>query len=144
MVVIAIPSQSNGGLNDKLDPRFGRCQSFTFVTVNKDQIKEVKIVPNPAKQEMGGAGIIASQTVYDEGATEVIVGHLGPNAINSLKSLKLKAFQAPNNDLTIKDVVEMHINGKLNSLDAANVGSHYGGMGGMGGGRGGGRGRGGL
>ena len=81
-------------------------------------------------------GIIASQTVYNEGATEVIVGHLGPNAVNSLKSLKLKAFQAPNGDLIIKDVVEMHLNGKLNQLDAPNVGSHYGGMGGGGGGRG--------
>lgn len=140
MVVIAIPSQTNGGLNDKLDPRFGRCQSFTFVTVNKNQIKEVKTVPNPAKEEMGGAGIIASQTVYNEGATEVIVGHLGPNAINSLKSLKLKAYQAPNNDLTIKNIVEMHLNGKLNALEVANVGSHYGGM--ESGGRG--RGRGGL
>lgn len=129
MVIIAIPSESNGGLNDKLDPRFGRCQSFTFVTINKDQIKEVKTVPNPAKQEMGGAGIIASQTVYNEGASEVIVGHLGPNAINSLRSLKLKAFQAPNGDLIIKDVVEMHLNGKLNILDKPNVGNHYGGMG---------------
>lgn len=135
MVIIAIPSQSNGGLNDKLDPRFGRCQSFTFVTINKEQIKEVKTVPNPAKQEMGGAGIIASQTVYNEGASEVIVGHLGPNAINSLKSLKLKAFQAPNGDLIIKDVVEMHLNGKLNILDKPNVGNHHGGMGSAGRGR---------
>jgi len=138
MVIIAIPSVSNGGLNDQMDARFGRCQSFTFVTINKDKIKEVKTVPNPAKDEMGGAGILASQTVYNEGANEVIVGFLGPNAINSLKSLNLKVFQAPNNNLPIREVVEMHINGKLNVIDAPNVGRHHGGRGGGGGyGRGG-------
>jgi predicted Fe-Mo cluster-binding NifX family protein len=130
MVIIAVPSVSNGGLNDKMDARFGRCQSFTFVTINKDKIKEVKAVPNPAKDEMGGAGILASQTVYNEGANEVIVGFLGPNAINSLKSLNLKVFQAPNNNLPIREVVDMHINGKLNIIDAPNVGRHHGGMGG--------------
>jgi predicted Fe-Mo cluster-binding NifX family protein len=138
MVVIAIPSASSGGLNDKMDARFGRCQSFTFVTINKDQIKEVKTVPNPAKDEMGGAGILASQTVYNEGANEVIVGFLGPNAINSLKSLNLKVFQVPNNNLAIREVVDMHMNGKLSVIDAPNVGRHHGGRGGGGGyGRGG-------
>jgi predicted Fe-Mo cluster-binding NifX family protein len=129
MVVIAIPSESKGGLSDKMDARFGRCQSFTFVTINKEQIKEVKTIPNPAKDEMGGAGILASQTVYNEGANEVIVGFLGPNAINSLKSLNLKVFQAPNNNLPIREVVDMHINGKLSIVDTPNVGRHHGGRG---------------
>jgi predicted Fe-Mo cluster-binding NifX family protein len=133
MVIIAIPSASNGGLNDKMDARFGRCQSFTFVTIEKGKIKEVKTVPNPAKDEMGGAGILSSQTVYNEGANEVIVGFLGPNAINSLKSLNLKVFQAPNNNLPIREVVDMHMNGKLSVIDAPNVGRHHGGMGGGGG-----------
>lgn len=126
MVIIAIPSQSIGGLNDKMDARFGRCQSFTFVTIKKDQIKEVKTLPNPAKEEMGGAGIIASQTVYNEGANEVIVGLLGPNAINSLKSLNLKIFQAPNENLIIRDVIDMHLNGKLETMNAPNIGQHHG------------------
>lgn len=130
MVIIAVPSVSNGGLNDKIDAHFGRCQSFTFVTINKDKIKEVKTVPNPAKDEMGGAGILASQTVYNEGANEVLVGFLGPNAINSLKSLNLKVFQVPDNNLPIREVIDMHINGKLNVLDTPNIGRHHGGMGG--------------
>ena len=134
MVIIAIPSATNGGLNDKMDARFGRCQSFTFVTINKDQIKEVKTVPNPAKDEMGGAGILASQTVYNEGANEVLVGFLGPNAINSLKSLNLKVFQVPDNNLPIREVVNMHMSGKLSIIDAPNVGRHHGGRGGGGGG----------
>ena len=129
MVIIAIPSAGKGGLSDLMDSRFGRCQSFTIVTLKNKDILEVKVTPNPAREEMGGAGILASQTVHNCGANEVIVGFLGPNAINSLRSLNLKVYHVSDNNLTVKDTIDLYIDGKIEILESANVGKHHGGMG---------------
>ena len=137
MDIIAIPSTGNGGLNDQMSPRFGRCASFTFVEVQNDEIKAVKTVPNPAANAMGGAGVQATQIIGNNGANIVIVGFLGPNASNGLNSLNIKILQAPNKAMTIKEVMNLYIEGKLQPIATSNVASHYG-MGGGGRGMGGG------
>ncbi len=137
MVIVAIPSNGDGGLNEMMNQRFGRCPSFTLVTIEEGSIKEVRGVPNNAENAMGGAGIQAAQIVGNNGVKEVIVGLLGPNAVQALKSMNLKIYQAPNEQMTVKEVVDLHLNGKLEQIDSANVGSHTG-MGGMGRGMGGG------
>ncbi|TFG01315.1 MAG: dinitrogenase iron-molybdenum cofactor biosynthesis protein [Promethearchaeota archaeon] len=142
MVIVAVPSFGNGGLNEIINPRFGRCDSFTFVTIEDNSIKEVKAVSNMAANAMGGAGIQAAQTIGNHGATIVIAGNLGPNAAQSLMALNLKIYQAPPQQITVKQAVELFIEGKLQEMSGSNVGAHFG----MGGGRGmggGGRGMGG-
>ncbi|MHA1688761.1 MAG: NifB/NifX family molybdenum-iron cluster-binding protein [Promethearchaeota archaeon] len=149
MVIVAVPSFGQGGLNEYVNPRFGRCASFTFVEIIENEIKSVKAVPNQAAGAMGGAGIQAAQLVGNYGATDVIVGFLGPNAAQGLMSLNLNLYQAPQQQITVKEAIDLYIQGKLPKIGGSNVGAHYG-MGagggfGMGGGRGmgggGGRGR---
>jgi predicted Fe-Mo cluster-binding NifX family protein len=132
VVVVVIPSSNEGGLNDMMDSRFGRCKAFTCITLKKKQIQEVKIVPNPARDEMGGAGILASQTVFNSGGNDVIVGFLGPNAINSLRSLNLKVYQAPSQNISVKEALNLYLNGELSLLEVANVNRHHGAGRGMG------------
>ena len=62
MVIVAIPSIGKGGLNDDMSPRFGRCASFTFIELEKDEITAVKTVSNHAASAMGGAGV----ATYDD------------------------------------------------------------------------------
>lgn len=142
MSIIAIPSMGSGGLNDEMSPRFGRCASFTFVELENNEIKAVKTVPNPAANAMGGAGVQATQIIGNNGAEAIIVGFLGPNAASGLNALNIKIFQTLNTAITIKEVMNLYIEGKLQTIATSNVASHYG----MGGGRGmggGGRGMGG-
>ena len=141
MVIVGIPTFGNKGLNEVMNNRFGRCNSFTFVTIENNEIVEVKTVTNDAQGAMGGAGIQAAQIIGNNGATEVIVGNLGPNAANSLSALNLKIYQSLGGNLTVKELIDMRISGKLQVITSSNVVAHAG-MGG-GGGRGGGRGGGG-
>ena len=141
MVIVGIPTFGNKGLNEVMNNRFGRCNSFTFVTIENNEIVEVKTVTNDAQGAMGGAGIQAAQIIGNNGATEVIVGNLGPNAANSLSALKLKIYQSLGGNLTVKELIDMRLSGKLQVITSSNVVAHAG-MGG-GGGRGGGRGGGG-
>ncbi|MFX1594274.1 MAG: NifB/NifX family molybdenum-iron cluster-binding protein, partial [Promethearchaeota archaeon] len=132
MNIIAVPSMGNGGLNDQMSPRFGRCASFTFVEIENNDIKAIKAVPNPAANAMGGAGVQAAQIIGNNGANAIIVGFLGPNAASGLNALNLDIFQAPNQAITIKEVINLYLKGKLQKITSSNVASHYG----MGGGRG--------
>ena len=132
----------NGGLNEQMSPRFGRCASFTFVEVENKEIKAVKTVPNPAANAMGGAGVQATQIIGNNGANVIIVGFLGPNAANGLNALNIQIYQAPNQAITIKEVMSLYFEGKLQTITNSNVASHYGmggGRRGMGGGQGMGR-----
>ncbi|MHA1671076.1 MAG: NifB/NifX family molybdenum-iron cluster-binding protein [Promethearchaeota archaeon] len=141
MVVIGIPTFGNQGLNEVLNNRFGRCNSFTFVTIENNAIVEVRSVANDAQGAMGGAGIQAAQIIGNNGATEVIVGNLGPNAASSLGALNLTIYQAQGGNLTVKELIDLRLSGKLQVLTTSNVGAHAGMGGGRGGGMGGGRGR---
>ncbi len=138
MVIVAIPSMKEGGLNDEFNPRFGRCSSFTFVELESNEIKAIKTVTNHAANAIGGAGIQATQIIGNNSAKVAIVGFLGPNAADGLNALKIEIFNAPNKRMTIREVINLYREGKLHPMTSGNVASHYG-MGsgrGMGGGRG--------
>lgn len=137
---IVVTSQPPGGLDSIVDPRFGRCNSFTLVSVTGNNIKEEKIIPNGAMNAMGGAGIQAAQIVANLGANTIITGNLGPNAFNALQQTGLQiAISSP---IKVRDAVQNYIDGKLQIVSSSTVGLHAGMGMGMGGGMGGGRGRG--
>ena len=126
MVIIAIPSKGEGGLSDEMCPRFGRCTSFTFIELEKNEITAVKTIPNHAANAMGGAGVQATQIVGNNGAEVVIVGFLGPNAANGLNALNIKTLHAPDEKMTVKEVLNHYIEGKLQEISSSNVPSHHG------------------
>ncbi|MBN2157682.1 MAG: dinitrogenase iron-molybdenum cofactor biosynthesis protein [Candidatus Lokiarchaeota archaeon] len=136
---IVIPSMNPGGLNAQFDWRFGRCSHFTVIEKEDDKITQVTVLTNDAVNAMGGAGIAASQTVGNLSPSDIIVGNVGPNAIYGLGSIGANLYQVGNNQVnTVKDVLDLFEQGKLQPVNTANVDSHTG----MGGGRGMGRGMG--
>ncbi len=104
---------------------------------------------NEAIAAPGGAGIQAAQVVLNKGASAVISGDIGPNALQVLSTAGVKITTGAYG--TVKEAIEMYKSGKLGEAGASTVSAHAGmgatapgggfGMG-MGGGRGGGRGQG--
>ncbi|NHJ24240.1 MAG: hypothetical protein EAX89_06675 [Candidatus Lokiarchaeota archaeon] len=121
MVIVAIPSFGTGGLNEIFAERFGRCDSFAFVTIDNNEITEVRIIENPAKDEMGGAGIKAAQFVGNNKAKDVIVGIVGPNAAQSLNALKINMLKAPERQITVKEALDLYIEGNLSKISSSNL-----------------------
>ncbi|HUW90985.1 MAG TPA: NifB/NifX family molybdenum-iron cluster-binding protein [Candidatus Nanopelagicaceae bacterium] len=126
MIKIAIPTCGNGGLNEIMNNRFGRCDTFTLVTIENNQISEVESVINRARDETGGVGIQAAQIIGNHNANEVIVDFLGPNAAFSLKALNIKIYHTPGGELTVKELIDLRLNKKLQLITSANVGAHQG------------------
>ena len=126
MIKIAIPTYGSGGLNEVMNRRFGRCDTFTFVTIENNHISEVKSVENHARGESGGVGIQATQIVGNHKANEVIVDFLGPNAADSLNALKIKIYHTPGGELTVKELIDLRLSEKLQLMTSGNVGAHQG------------------
>ena len=126
MIKIAIPTCGNEGLNEVMNSRFGRCDTFTFVTIEDNQILEVKSIENHARGGFGGVGIQATQFIGNNNINEVIVDFLGPNAANSLNALNIKIYHAPSGNLTVKELINLRLNKKLQLMTSANVNAHQG------------------
>jgi predicted Fe-Mo cluster-binding NifX family protein len=114
-IKIAVPSFSPGGLEAKVNSRFGRCDFFTFVTLEHGEIKEVNIVANQGMNAMGGAGPLAAQLVSNEGGTVVAGANYGPNAANALNQAGIRTFGFPSNvtNLTVKQLVELYLKNQI-------------------------------
>ncbi|RLG19745.1 dinitrogenase iron-molybdenum cofactor biosynthesis protein [Candidatus Micrarchaeota archaeon] len=118
-------STSKGGLDDTIAPVFGRCPTFTLVSVDEKSksIADSEILPNPAARAGGGAGPLAAQTILDTDSTSVITGNCGPNAMAVLMQANISIYSASG---TVKKAVEDFLAGKLSPIDAPSTPPHFG------------------
>jgi predicted Fe-Mo cluster-binding NifX family protein len=113
MEIIAIPSYRAGGLNEIFHTKFGRCESFTFITLDNNEITQVRVIENSAADESRSAGTLAAKIIKNNNAEKLIVSNLGPNASMALNSLNIKTFHAPERKILVKDLLGLYLKGKL-------------------------------
>ncbi|MCK4287234.1 MAG: NifB/NifX family molybdenum-iron cluster-binding protein [Candidatus Lokiarchaeota archaeon] len=113
MEIIAIPSHRKGGLNEIFHAKFGRCDSFTFITVDNNEITQVRVIENSAADETRSSGTLAAKIIKNNNAEKLIVSKLGPNASMALNSLKIKTFHAPVGKILVKDLLDLYLKGKI-------------------------------
>ena len=121
MEIIAIPSHREGGLNEKVHSKFGMCESFTFITIDNNEITQVKVIENSAADETRSRGTLAAKIVRNNGAEKLIVKKLGPNASMALNSLNVKTYQAPDGSILVKDLLALYLKGKLKITPAEDL-----------------------
>ena len=136
-----IVSTVNGGLDDRVNPAFGRTPTFTIVDVENGTITSVQVLPNPGYSQPRGAGVTAAQFAIDQGAEVVIAGQFGPNSSGVLQAAGIRMVSAPAN-MTVREAVEAFLRGELSGPVMGPEGGGMGGGYGAGYGRGGGMGRG--
>ena len=114
-------SSTGKELDAQIDPRFGRCAYFLIFETN-DMSYEAFDNENIAVG--GGAGIQSAQFIAEKGATAVITGNCGPNAVRTLSAAGVEIYVGENG--TVKDAVLRYKNGELRSTTDPNVSDHYG------------------
>lgn len=129
---VAVTSTGNS-LDSEVSPVFGRCPYFIIVDLEDGEIKGDLPVNNPAKNEMGGAGIKAAQFVANSEAKALISGAVGPNAFDILKQVGIKVYKLESG--SVKDNLKLFSEGKLDEITSSISGGP--GAGGRGMGRGG-------
>jgi len=127
-------SATGASLDDRVDPRFGRCQCFIVADVDTTAFEAL---PNTSADAMSGAGIEAAQAVARRGVQAVITGQVGPNAYQVLSAAGIGIYTGASG--TVREAIGKLKRGELS--EAAGPGPAGPGMGaGMGMGRGMGRG----
>jgi len=122
-------------LEDQVDPRFGRCPYFLIV--NPASL-EFEALPNTGAELGGGAGIQSAQLVIEHGASAVLTGSCGPNAVKVLEQGGVHIVTGVSG--MVQQVVQQFTAGSLKSSSTSQAPDHF--SGGTGSGMGGGGGRG--
>ncbi len=85
---LVIPA-NGADLDAPTSPVFGRCQTFIFV----DPVTlEFEVLPNPAVNVSGGAGVQAAQLVLQKGVDAILARSLGPKAFGLIKSAGVSTY----------------------------------------------------
>ena len=119
---IAISSTGNN-LESEVDSRFGRCNYFLIVEIKDNKIKDFKAIENTAKEQMGGAGIMAGEIVAKQKVDAIITVNLGPRAFSVFEQFKINIYQGEGK---INKVIQDFLDKKLKELTNANGPQHVG------------------
>lgn len=127
-------SANSADPKEQFSTRFGRCDTFLL---SGSEGAAWQDIPNPARDDSGGAGTRVVQLLSDLGVDVVISGHFGPNAFEALQAAGIEAYLAAAG--TPQELASQLRNGKLVQATGP---SGQGQRGGRGSGRGAGRRRG--
>ena len=112
-------SSTGQDLNSQLSPIFGRCAFFVIIDIENNEITNNKTIENKAVMQAGGAGIMAAQTIGNENVNAVISSAIGPRAFDVLQQLGIEMYKAQG--ATVKEAVDLFIQGKLSKINAAGI-----------------------
>jgi len=90
---VAVATKGSRGLKDEVSYEFGRAQTFTVIDLEDDQVKNVKVVDNPAASYEYGAGPIVVKMLADMEIGVVVAGEFGPGASVLLKDKNIRAVK---------------------------------------------------
>ena len=114
-MIICLPADGNTE-NSLVSASFGRCPYYAFYDTEAEQFE---IVPNPATNAMGGAGIQASQFIVNKGANVVLTVNMGPNSGEVLIGAGVKIITGVTG--TLKDAVDRFKNGGFSEIGSHKV-----------------------
>ncbi len=117
---IAITSMG-AKLEDKVDPRFGRCHYFILFDTETNKFEAVE---NTGAQGMGGVGIQSGQIMADKGVETVLTGSCGPNAFQTLQSAGIEVITGASG--TVQEAIDKFKSGELKAISQANASAHSG------------------
>lgn len=117
---IAITSMGEK-LEDKIDPRFGRCHYFILFDTDTNKFEAIE---NTGAQGMGGVGIQSGQIMADKGVETVLTGSCGPNAFQTLQAAGIKVITGVSG--TVQEAIDKYKSGELKAISQANAAAHSG------------------
>jgi len=105
---IAVPTQGDRGLRDRVADTFSRAPYFTLVTVEKGSIADKNVIQNKAAEVAQGAGPLAARTLKDNGVDVLLSGEIGPGATNILEAFGIIIGSAIK-DEKVRDAVDRYL-----------------------------------
>lgn len=99
----AIASTGNT-LDSKVDGRFGRC---AFFVIYDTETGSTEFIPNPHKDDEGGAGPAAVQLISTKGAQQIVSGEFGMKIKSLLDSQGIQMILMQNGGKSISEIIDL-------------------------------------
>ena len=87
---IAIPTTGKRKLSNRVADTFSRAPTFTIVTIENLEIKDIEVIENTASTMEQGAGPVAAIILRENKVDILISGLLGPGARVILEAFNIK------------------------------------------------------
>jgi len=110
--LIAISSSSED-LKGDVAARFGRCQYFLLVSIEKGEVISFKPIINPQADVCGGIGIAVVQMLANLNVDGVIAENIGPRAVDVLGQFHIPVYQASGSK---REAIQLFTKNKLSQL----------------------------
>ncbi|MEZ4599226.1 MAG: NifB/NifX family molybdenum-iron cluster-binding protein [Syntrophotaleaceae bacterium] len=108
-------------LDARMDPRFARAAGYIIYDTETDTF--VAVDNQKTLDTAHGAGILATESIVNQGVTCVVTGHCGPNAFRALSAAGISVFKAQ--DQTVAEALEAYRSGTLPAMESADVDGHW-------------------
>jgi predicted Fe-Mo cluster-binding NifX family protein len=106
---IAVPTKGKDGLEDVVSTVFGKAKTFTIFDIKDEKPNLIKIIENPAKSYIFGAGPIVVKKLIDMGINLVLAYELGMGAKGLLKQHNIGHIPVMQKS-KVRETVEIAIN----------------------------------
>ena len=87
---LAVPTNDQKGLRDRVAQTFSRAPTFTLITVEDGAVKNTEVIKNKAESMEQGAGPLATRTLKEHGVDVLLCGDIGPGASNILETIGIE------------------------------------------------------
>ncbi len=105
---IAVPTKAYAGLDDSVSEVFGKAKTFTIVDTENGQVKNVRVIDNPAASYDYGSGPVAVKTLADLKVNCVMAAELGPGAAGLLEHHHIRKVSVKAN-IKVADVIKENL-----------------------------------
>ena len=113
---IAIPTESDAGLNGRRSDHFGHSKMFTIVTMNGDAVAKVASLVNKPHQKGGCADVITH--LREHGVDTVIAGGMGNGPFRGLQNAGIKVLYADSASFPdVQAAIDGMLHGKLTPME---------------------------
>ncbi len=112
--LIAVPSETRGGLDAGIGVHFGHCELYTLVTLNDGRISAVEVLPN-VPHEQGGCMAPVSHLAQNR-VRVLIAGGMGMRPLMGFQQMGIRVFHC-GGARTVGEAVAAFSEGKLEEFE---------------------------
>jgi FKBP-type peptidyl-prolyl cis-trans isomerase 2/predicted Fe-Mo cluster-binding NifX family protein len=105
-MLVAIPSDSPGGLEAHISDHFGHCDVFTMVQVGEKEVESVTVLPNAAHE--GGQCMAPVMLLKEQGAEALVAGGMGQRPLSGFQQVGITVYFKEGAE-TVRDAIELLI-----------------------------------
>ncbi len=112
MTIIAVPSNNEEGINSSVSSHFGHCEYYTLVTLEDNQVKEIKNIKN--NHDEGGC-IGSVNSLKNNNVNVLIAGGMGKRPFEFCNQAGIEIYQNVSCS-NVEEVLNAYKDGKLSKF----------------------------